>query len=153
LTINVSFGGLLFKSGLDNSGTGGAYPNFLVQVRVFRLATRNFGYRVFRVRIRVFRIWVLGIGFFCPILLLDLYCSKSCFWTKAGIAFGPFGWLLPFPKTKIGLKAQPKRPEIKAGFLPHLAFIINFRCLQILIVIDLNVIFLLMKTLVVCVLR
>jgi hypothetical protein len=68
-TINVSFGGLLFKSGLDNSGTGGAYPNFLVQVRVFRLATRNFGYRVFRVRIRVFRIWVLGIGFFCPILL------------------------------------------------------------------------------------
>jgi hypothetical protein len=42
-------------------------------------------------------------------VLLDLYYEKSCFWTKALVAFGPFGWLLAFTKVKAGSKAQPKR--------------------------------------------
>jgi len=37
-------------------------------------------------------------------LLLKLYCSKSCFWIKAAVAFGPFGWLLAFAEAKAGSK-------------------------------------------------
>jgi hypothetical protein len=71
--ISVSFAGLLFRSGcLGNSGIRGAYPNFLIQVQVFKLATRsrtrNFRYQVFRVQVQVFRVQVLGTRFFCPLL-------------------------------------------------------------------------------------
>jgi hypothetical protein len=45
-------------------------------------------------------------------VLLDLYYEKSCFWAKALVAFGPFGWLLAFTKAKAGSKAQPKGPSI-----------------------------------------
>jgi len=43
-------------------------------------------------------------------VLLDLYYEKSCFWAKALVAFGPFGWLLAFTKAKAGSKAQPNGP-------------------------------------------
>jgi len=43
-------------------------------------------------------------------VFLDLYYEKSCFWAKALVAFGPFGWLLAFTKAKAGSKAQPKGP-------------------------------------------
>jgi hypothetical protein len=43
-------------------------------------------------------------------VFLDLYCSESCFWAKAHVAFGPFGWLLALAKAKAGWKAQPKGP-------------------------------------------
>jgi hypothetical protein len=35
-------------------------------------------------------------------VLLKLYCSESCFWAKAHVAFGLFGWLLAFAKAKAG---------------------------------------------------
>ena len=41
-------------------------------------------------------------------VLLDLYYEKSCFWAKALVAFGPFGWLLAFTKAKAGSKAPTK---------------------------------------------
>jgi len=41
-----------------------------------------------------------------------LYYEKSCFWAKALVAFGPFGWLLTFTKAKAGSKAQPKGPLV-----------------------------------------
>jgi len=43
-------------------------------------------------------------------VLLDLYYEKSCFWAKALVAFGLFGWLLAVTKAKAGSKAQPKGP-------------------------------------------
>jgi hypothetical protein len=35
-------------------------------------------------------------------VLLHLYCSESCFWAKAPIAFELFSWLLTFAKAKAG---------------------------------------------------
>ena len=44
-------------------------------------------------------------------VLLDLYYEKSCFWAKALVAFGPFGWLLAFTKAKAGSKANQRDPK------------------------------------------
>jgi len=36
-------------------------------------------------------------------MLLDLYCSETCFWAKTHMAFGLlFDWLLAFAKAKAG---------------------------------------------------
>jgi hypothetical protein len=43
-------------------------------------------------------------------VLLELYYNENCFWAKAHVAFGLFGWLLAFAKVKVGWKAQPKGP-------------------------------------------
>ena len=53
-------------------------------------------------------------------MLLDLYYEKSCFWAKALVAFGPFGWLLAFTKAKAGSKAQPKEPYISGAIVKTL---------------------------------
>jgi hypothetical protein len=49
-------------------------------------------------------------------VILDLYCSESCFWVKAPVAFRPFGWLLAFAKTKVSLEAQPKSTFVDYSF-------------------------------------
>jgi len=55
-------------------------------------------------------------------VLLDLYYEKSCFWAKALVAFGPFGWLLAFTKTKTGSKAQPKGPLFSSQVCAFLSY-------------------------------
>jgi len=53
-------------------------------------------------------------------VLLDLYYEKSCFWAKALVAFGPFGWLLIFTKVKAGSKAKGLRARTAVVSSPSL---------------------------------
>jgi hypothetical protein len=58
------------------------------------------GYRYHACQNDTTTIWVLG-----PLVL---YCSESCFWAKALMAFESFDWLLAFSKSKNRLKSPSK---------------------------------------------